>query len=288
VLPLNEWTSGGDLLVDPQCDIASALDLLARAAVQSRWPLIWCDEIPREEPRWQRFAAALSRTGWSVDIRDQGRVGQVVIGHDWAKYEATLNGDFRRTRRRYAKRIEDEAPTELSIVRPASAAEVDDLVRRMFEVEDRSWKGREGTSVLKNPGMLEFYQRQGRLLADAGQLEIVLVRHGEATIAAAYIWASKGIRFLAKLGYDDEYRRFGPGQHMVLRYLQHLHTDAECRALDFWGRLVPWNADWSNRTYTTSRLVAAPPRLLSRGLMFAYSRLSKRPDAAHVAADVSA
>jgi CelD/BcsL family acetyltransferase involved in cellulose biosynthesis len=287
-LPLNEWTSGGDLLLDPTCDVASALDLIARAAVQSRWPLVWCDEVPREEARWQQFAAALSRAGWSVDLRDQGRVGQVVIGHDWAAYEATLNGDFRRTRRRYAKRLEDEAPTELAVIRPTSAAEVDALVRRVFEVEDRSWKGREGTSVLKNAGMLEFYQRQGRLLAEQGQLEIVLLQHSDDSIAAAYVWAAKGVRFLAKLGYDEEYRRFGPGQHLVLRYLQHLHEDADCRVLDFWGRLVPWNQDWSNRVYTTARLVAAPPRILSRGLFFAYSRLGRRRDAANVAADVSA
>jgi CelD/BcsL family acetyltransferase involved in cellulose biosynthesis len=287
-LPVNEWTSGGDLLVDPDCDVASALDLIARAAVRSRWPLVWCDDVPREETRWPRFAEALSRAGWTVDVRDQGRVGQVAIGHDWAKYEASLAGDFRRTRRRYAKRIEDEAPTGLSVIRPTSAGEVDALVQSVFEVEDRCWKGREGTSVLKNAGMLEFYQRQGGLLADAGQLEIVLLSHGDATIAAAYVWVAKGMRFLAKLGYDEEYRRYGPGQHMMLRYLQHLHADADCRVLDFWGRLVPWNADWSNRTYTTARLVAAPPRLLSRGLMFAYSRLGRRSTAENVAADVSA
>jgi CelD/BcsL family acetyltransferase involved in cellulose biosynthesis len=162
------------------------------------------------------------------------------------------------------------------VSRPTEPADVDKLVRTAFEVEDRSWKGAEGTSVLKNDGMLPFFQRQARLLAAQGQLEIVMLEHEGTPIASIYVWAAKGIRFTAKVGYDEAFRAFGPGQYLMMRYLERLHADPDCRVVDYWGPLMQWSLDWSTRVYTTARLVAAPPRLHSRGLLYAYSRLRRR------------
>jgi CelD/BcsL family acetyltransferase involved in cellulose biosynthesis len=278
-LPLCEWSAGGDLLIDPDCDTASALDQLARGAARRGWPLLWCEHVPRDEPRWQQLAAALSRAGWSVDFRDQTKTAQTFINHDWASYEAGLRGEFRRSRKRYARRLEESGKTALIVTRPTEPAEVDKLVRTAFEVEDRSWKGTQGTSVLKNDGMLEFFQRQARLLAADGQLEIVLLEHEGTPIASAYVWAAKGVRFTAKVGYDEAFRAFGPGQYLMMRYLERLHADPDCRVVDYWGPLMQWSLDWSTRVYTTARLVAAPPRLHSRGLFSAYSHF-RRPRAA--------
>lgn len=275
-LPLCEWSAGGDLLVDPHCDSQSALDLLARGAAQSRWPLLWCDDVPRDEPRWQQLAAALSRAGWSVHLRDQGQTAQTVICHDWASYEAGLRGEFRRARKRCARRLEEHGKTEVIVHRPTDPADVDKLMRITFEVEDRSWKGTAGTSVLKNDGMLAFFQCQARLLAVRGQLEIVLLEHEGTPIASVYVWVAKGVRFTAKLGYDEAFRPFGPGQYLMMRYLERLHADPDCQVVDYWGPLMQWSLDWSTRVYTTARLVAAPPRLHSRGLFYAYTRVRRR------------
>jgi CelD/BcsL family acetyltransferase involved in cellulose biosynthesis len=278
-LPSCEWTSGGDLLVDPHCDVPRALDVLVQGAAKGRWPLLWCENVPRDETRWQQFAAALSRAGWSADLRQQGQTAQTVINHDWDSYQARLSGDFRRSRKRYARRLEEHGKTELIVHRPTEPAEVDEFMRITFEVEDRSWKAAAGTSVLKNDGMLAFFQRQARLLAVQGQLEIVLLEHNGTPIASAYVWVAKGVRFVAKLGYDEAFRQFGPGQCLIMHYLKRLHADPDARVLDYWGRLMQWSLDWSTRVYNTARLVAAPPKVGSRGLFYAYSRLKRRPEA---------
>jgi CelD/BcsL family acetyltransferase involved in cellulose biosynthesis len=284
-LPSCEWTSGGDLLVDPHCDVASALDELARGAAKGRWPLLWCEDVPRDEPRWQQLSAALSRAGWSVDLRERGQTAQTVINHDWDSYLARLSGDFRRARKRYARRLEEHGKTELIVHRPTDSVEIDELIRVTFEVEDRSWKGTAGTSVLKNDGMLAFFQRQAQLLAAQGQLEIVLLEHNGTPIASAYVWVAKGVRFIAKLGYDEAFRQFGPGQCLIMRYLERLHADPEAGILDYWGKVMQWSLDWSTRLYTTARLVAAPPHAVSRGLYDAYSRF-RRPDAISPAGNI--
>ena len=272
-LPQNEWTSGGDLLIDPESDVPLVLDHLVSELLRMPWPLAWLDGVAFEEPRWQAFQAALSRRGIATSLEPKDRVGQIEPAADWAQFESRLSGDFRRSRRRYAKRLFDAGPTELKVFRPESPDQLDALIHEGFAVEDRSWKGAAGTSVLKNERMLEFFQRQARLFAAGAHLELVFLVHQERPIAFAYVWRAKGVRFIAKLGYDEAFRQLGPGQSLIYLLMQRSFAESVCPLVDFWGSLRPWNADWSTRTYPVGRLVIAPPRLASRGLLFAYKRL---------------
>src|SRR5205823_1941423 len=122
--------------------------------------------------------------------------------------------------------------------------EVREHLARGFEVEDRSWKGLAGSSVLKSAGMLDFYRREAEQLAACGQLELVFLEHQGQPIAFDYGWNSKGIHSLAKIGYDEAYARVGPGQLMIMGLLERLHADPARRALDFWGPLMSWHESW--------------------------------------------
>lgn len=275
-LPQNEWTSGGDLLLDPRSDVPLVLDKLAAELCKLSWPLLWLDNVAFQEPRWQAFQAALDRRGMTTSLEPNDRVGQIEPAVDWATFEARLGGDFRRSRRRYAKRLQDTGPTELRIIRPESLEHIDALIHDGFAVEDRSWKGAAGTSVLKNAGMLEFFQRQARLLAQAAHLELVYLVHQENPIAFAYVWRAKGVRFVAKLGYDEAFRSLGPGQTLIYLLMQRSYAESDCPLVDFWGSLQPWSAEWSTRTYPVGRLVVAPPRLASRSLLYLYKNGKRR------------
>ena len=270
VLPQNEWTSGGDLLVDPGVDLCEVMDCLVQTLNEELRCALWFDQINFETPHWQAFRAALDRAGYSTNIQPQDQIAQVEIEDDYQAYEATRKGDHRRSRRRYARKLEEAGGIELRLYEPANPSEVNRLVQTAFECEDRSWKGAAGTSVIKTPGMLDFFQAQACLLAENRQLEIGLLYHNDEVIAFVYGWKSKGTRFIAKLGYDERFRKFGPGQQIVMELLKHLHSVDDCRLLDFWGPLASWNESWATRTYTTGRLFAAPKTFLGRSLFHVY------------------
>jgi CelD/BcsL family acetyltransferase involved in cellulose biosynthesis len=271
ILPQNEWTSGGDLLVDCRADAPAVLDRLCSGIASLPWPLLWLEDIPFEAPRWQAFSEALQRAGMRTDLAPQGRVAQVEIGADWAAYEATRNGDHRRSRHRYARMLEKAGLVRLATRVPTTDQETDQWIHQAFEIEDRSWKGGVGSSVIR-AGHLAFFQRQARLLAAAGFLETVFLTLDETPIAFVYGWRAKGVWFIAKLGYDDGFRRYGPGQQMMMRLLERLHADLACQLLDFWGPLVPWNESWATKTYEIGRIAAAPPTLVGRGLFWLYEK----------------
>jgi CelD/BcsL family acetyltransferase involved in cellulose biosynthesis len=272
MLPHNEWTSGGDLLVDPAADVDAALDCLCDGVADAPWPLLWLDEIALGTPHWQAFRAALERTGMSFEATRLASTAQVAIEGDWQRYESTRDGDHRRSRRRYAKKLQQAGRLQFDVHSPRDPNEASRLVRLAFEIEDRGWKGAAGSSVAK-AGLLEVFERQAGLLAESGNVEFAFLTLDSQPMAFAYCWRAKGVAFIAKLGYDDAFRQYGPGQQLVMHLLERLHGQGDCRLLDFWGRLAPWNQSWATHTYDVSRLVVAPPRLMSRGLLRAYASL---------------
>jgi CelD/BcsL family acetyltransferase involved in cellulose biosynthesis len=294
VLPNNEWASSGDLLLDPLVDVDRALDSLLAGLAGLPWPLVQFDQVPYETPRWQAFLAACRRAGRPTSIREHFQVGQVAIAADWQAYEAALCGDLRRDSRRRSRLLAREGPVELRIFRPTDQAEIRELVGRGFDVEDRSWKGTAGSSVLRAPGMLAFFQRKACLLADRDQLELCFYEYRDRPIAFIFCCTAKGVFYTPKVGYDAGMKKFAPGRLLLRECLKRLHEDGQDRLLDFDGPLAPWSSYWMTHSYPVGRLVVAGPGRLDRALFHAltdwYPQLKGRRDSLRRsrAADVEA
>lgn len=273
VLPVDDWNLANDILLDPQSDAEELCRRLVAGMLDDSWSLFWFQTVPFETSRWKSLCEAMRQADMQVKIHHQYQVPVVEVAEDWATYEASVPGDHRRSRRRYRKMMERDGDVQCEVVHSPPTEELAPLLREGFEIEDRSWKGEHGTSLLQTPGMFDFYLRQAQQLADWNQLALVFLRFDGRPIAFSYAWQSKGTQFCVKLGYDDAFRKYGPGQQLTLRLLEHLHESRTCGELDFWGRLMPWNESWATRTYPLGRIVAAPPRLVSRSLMLGYEKL---------------
>jgi CelD/BcsL family acetyltransferase involved in cellulose biosynthesis len=271
-LPTNHWATNGDLLLDANREQDAVLDALFAGLGKHSRPLLWFDRVAYDEPQWVRFQEAARRAGYLISRREAYRTAQIEIGDDFDAYEATLAAAHRRNCRSRARALERAGGETAVVYGRGEPAEIDALVRRGFDVEDRSWKGTEGTSVLKSSGMLEFYQEEARIAAKLGHLDLSFLEHNDRAIAFAYTFHAKGTYFEIKLGYDDEFRKSGPG-HLLLRHkLRRLFADPQARLLDCRGPLLPWILNWTERTYAVGRLVAAPPHLLGRTFFRAYDQ----------------
>jgi len=266
-LPTNDWSWAGDLLVDASADVDSAVELLAAAVGRLPWPLVWLEGVALESARWQAFAAALESAGLAIDSSEQFRVGQIEIGDDWSAYKATWSGNHRHQMQRMASRAKKEGCTTLVVLRDVRPDQVESLLRRGFEVECRSWKGAEGTAVLKSPEMFGFYCRQARQLAAWGQLQLTYLELGGRAIAFEYGWNAKGVYCSPKVGYDEAFRRLSPGQLLRYELLERFFADSEQRRFDFVGPLAEATARWSTGTYSIGRLVVGTERRGGRALM---------------------
>ena len=142
-------------------------------------------------------------------------------------------------------------------------------MRRGFEVEDRSWKGQAGTSVLRSPPVFDFFLRQAELLAAYDQLELAFLESAGRLIAFEYCWNAKGVCHMIKTGYDPDYAAYAPGQLLRHCVLKRMHGGPDRRAYDFMGPITDAFSRWRPSTYTVGRAAIAP-RLIGRTLLGAY------------------
>ena len=279
----NVWSPNGELLLDPAAERDEVIGLLIDAVDEIPWWLIWSEMVPVETPRWQAMTAAAGRRGLAVDVRPRWRIGQVEIGSgsggsggDFQDYLAGRSKNLRRSLHKDLSRLERDGRVELRTFRAFTPHEVDERLREVFELEDRGWKGDAGSSVLRTPGMFEFYRRQARQLAEWGNLRVAVLVHRDKPIAFELGWTAKGVYHSYKVGYDPAYRSYGPGHLLRSHIIQSLFDEPDHHLVDFQGPQTEALLAWSTRSYPIARLAIAPRRPTSRAALGAYRLLKGR------------
>ncbi len=269
----SDWGMAGDLLVDGLSSHPDAVfDHLVDGIRSLRLPWLWFDVVDLEQTRWQGLCTALQRRKMTHIARARFPVGKIAIHsgnapRDWAAYQASWSGNFRRQMRKMVRRAEELGGVHLEIHRPFNRLDIAELLERGFAVEDRGWKGAAGSSVARTPIARQYYQEQAENLAKEGQLELSFLRHQGTDIAFEYAWFSKGVYCTPKVGYDEQYSHLSPGQLIRYLTLQRFFNDPSRKEFDFVGPLSEATAKWANEKYNVSTLVVSTGRLGSNLLL---------------------
>jgi CelD/BcsL family acetyltransferase involved in cellulose biosynthesis len=273
-MPCNEWSSSGDLLLDATADGDSALDVLAAAIGEMPWSLLWLDEAELDAPRWQRFEQSLVRAGMTVAAHRRWQVGRVAINdHDWPAYKGRWSRKHRQAMAQALRRLAERGDVRLSMGSQLAPDEVAARMQRGFEVEDRSWKGAAGTSVLRSPGMAQFFVRQAQQAAQWGQLELALLHCSDRPVAFSYGLTAKGVFHSMKVGYDPEFAAQHPGQLLRYHLLERFFAEPDRTALDFQGPITAAHAAWLPALCTVGRLAVGPRSRWGRMAVQAYKNV---------------
>lgn len=270
IMPLNEWSSRGELLLDPAAEADRVMDALVAATAELPWQLLWLDEVALEASRFAALQRAIVRAGMAADGHQRFQVGWIEIGQDWEAYRRRWSRKHRQQMSRHRRRLQAEGGLRFRTLRQLAPEQVEAWMRRGFEIEDRSWKGEAGTSVLRAAGMFGFFVRQARQLADWGQLQLSFLEAGGRPVAFAYGMHAKGVYHSCKGGYDPRYATHSPGQLLRYHMLEAFHAQPECRAMDCLGPITEAHRQWKPATYAVGRLVVAPRGRLGRMILQAY------------------
>lgn len=268
----NEWSPSGDLLIDPSAPVDTVLEVMVDGLRKIPWPLLWLKDVPSDTPRWEAFRQAVDRRGMPSDHHRHTEVGRIEIGPDWETFRRRLSKKHRSKMARCDRRLAERGEVRLEMLGGLDPQQVEPRLREAFEIEDRSWKGQGGTSVLQSPGIFEYFVRQARQLAEWGQLELAFLHCGETPVAFVYGYGAKGVSYWNKIGYDPDYGCCTPGQLLQCHLLEAYHSQPDRRVVDTMGPLTRALAQWNPTPRAAGRLAVAPRSLVGRLMLYAYQR----------------
>jgi hypothetical protein len=272
-MTVNPWLPCGDLLLDPTADADAAFCRLLSATGDLPWPLLWLNDAAIDSPRWRAFSNACKKAKIPTVEHARFQVAKIEIAGDWDAFKKGLSHSHRRAMVKAERQLQGSGDIRLEMLSQLTPEEVHHWLEKVFTVEDSSWKGDSGSSVLRTPGMSDFFLRQARQLADWGQLEIALLQLDGHPIASLFGFSAKGVYFAHKIGYDPKYRQYGPGQMMFWKILEQLHAQGNWKAIDCIGPLTEATSRWRPSTYTIGRIALAPRKLTGRIALYGYRHL---------------
>lgn len=158
------------------------------------------------------------RTGvWQMDAAPFVTLPQ---GDDKEKVVEDYFKSFSKNRRQMLgkklRRLEKLGKVEFSVTRGYSPA----LMRKYFDLEARSWKGRAGTDIAADPKVVRLHDDFAKACAGRNALFVYELKLDGKTIAM-YISIMYDRQTIGwKMSFDEEYTRFSPGNLLFAKVLK--------------------------------------------------------------------
>jgi CelD/BcsL family acetyltransferase involved in cellulose biosynthesis len=156
---------------------------------------------------------------------------------------------FRSHLRRARRQLEEQGTLELKYYSTADPA----ALKKFYDLEASGWKGVEGTAIKCHPSTRQFYDAVAHAAARDGYLSLDFLELNGKPIAGHFGFNLRGRYFLAKAGYDEAFRRHGPGQLLVNEILGET-PQRGLREFDFVGPATWDESRWASARRTNYRV----------------------------------
>lgn len=241
----------------------AALEELVGELLADGVPL-FLKRVPADSPTVRVLSDRCNRRGLAL-LRPAGSTPWLPLDDGAKEPEERFNAGRRSDLRRLRRKAEAQGKVEVRILSPTEE-EVEDLLLEAFAVEDHSWKGRAGSSMLRDQRSGAFFRAYATLAAQAGTLRIGLLHIAGKPAAMQLAVEDRGRLSLLKIGYDDAQKACSPGTLLLLEAVR----DAMRRGLegvDFLGTEAPWTKAWTERARPCVAVRAYPAGLRSAVLL---------------------
>jgi CelD/BcsL family acetyltransferase involved in cellulose biosynthesis len=156
---------------------------------------------------------------------------------------------FRSHLRRARRQLEEQGTLELKHYGTADP----EALKKFYDLEASGWKGAEGTAIKCDARTQQFYDTVAQVAARDGYLSLDFLELNGKAIAGHFGFNLRGRYFLAKAGYDEAFRRHGPGQLLVSEILGQT-PQRGLHEFDFVGPATWDESRWASARHTNYRV----------------------------------
>jgi CelD/BcsL family acetyltransferase involved in cellulose biosynthesis len=234
----------------------------AHLAADKTWDMLRITDVPAGGNAWHLYRAA-EAAGFPVGRWESQCSPYLELPSSYEKLLAGMNAHFRSNLRRHRRRL--EAMGTITVERVTGGAQLQDCLEACFAIEQKSWKGLEGTAILQHVNTRGFYTQLAHAAASHNYLSLFLLKLNGQAVAFHYGFTYGGNYYMPKIGYDQACEAGSPG--LVL--LEEILKDCIGRGLkrcDFLGMDMPWKKDWTKQVNPHDWLFIYRDAILGRAL----------------------
>jgi CelD/BcsL family acetyltransferase involved in cellulose biosynthesis len=189
------------------------------------------------------------------------RCDYLVRPANYDKFAKTLSKNFRanlRKARNKLSRYKGEGRLQCLSVR--DPAQLEWAFEEFLHVEASGWKGQAGTrsAIQFSQRLRQYYHSLLTGFAELDGYEINLLRLDKRSIGAQLCLHAGDTNYLLKIGYDEAYAKYAPG-NMLLEWLLKRGNDAQIRNINLVTD-TPWHVDWLPASYQVYNVYLFNPR----------------------------
>lgn len=141
-----------------------------------------------------------------------------------------LSREHRKDLRRKERRLTETGTLEYAAME--ATADPRAWIKEYLEVENLSWKGKQGCALLSTPGEREFFETIALAAFARGRLMMLALRHeGRAIACKCNFIAGRGA-YAFKIAYDDEYAPASPGILLEMENIRRLNASDKLAWMD--------------------------------------------------------
>jgi CelD/BcsL family acetyltransferase involved in cellulose biosynthesis len=226
--PLHDWgTFFGPVGPNPTATLSLAMQHLRDAPRD--WDLLDLRWVNRDEHDHLRTQWAMQHAGFAVASQAWQTTNIVDLGQGWEHYWSSRSSKFRHNVKRNERRLEQHGAIQLVRHRPLSVTHGDgdpnwDLYNTCVDIAARSWQGSstDGTT-LSTESVRHFFREAHQQAAKNGMVDMCVLEAGGHPVAFSYNYHCQGQLIGMRIGFDPDYRKYGPGNAM---YVQLFHDSA--------------------------------------------------------------
>jgi len=271
VTPSNIFDVPYPILRTPGDDHTMAIDMVIRRGYEPQVVNSLIDAVFKKYPscRYLEFSQIIEQSptrNWiKVDKRkfffveeELGSGAYVKTDRTFETYFSGLNKKFQRNLTRACNKLKNIHESKIEFIEGKREESFQFL--RMIDVEDKSWKGKKGTSILKSQSLVEFYSIICNRLADAGWLEWHFFDIAGQSIAANMAINFAGSIILWKIGYDETHRKLSPGNILLEKLIERACKSESINEINFLTNME-WNKNWKveKRKYYRVKIFSGHP-----------------------------
>ena len=189
--------------------------------------------------------------------RDEADI-YIDISGSWDQCQKQFSRGLKRKMNQCIRRLEEQGALVLSA--STELHDLDATLSECLELEKAGWKGRNGTAIACQPQTRCFYQGLAHRATKAGLFAIYTLRLNGKLIAFELAVRSGDRIDSEKIGYDENYAKFSPGN--VIAYMI---AERECKAGQFkgyhWGHPTEAKTRWARNRNELVRVLMFSPRV---------------------------